>query len=235
MHRIATRCAFAALFILAGLLGPNIAFGVGFLPGGGVDQNNPNLPPDGVYLTPDQVHAMYNGAGLQVVLSNVHHRPFVGTALVTPINGGVDTQDTFSSTVTGDVSINGGPSVPISGTAPVTVVVSGNGPAGSPTGTFNTEMLQLDLNLGGGIMVRESPTLPSLGQTQITPIGGGNFHIDSFFDVFTELSVDGGNTWMPDANGPARVNLVSTPEPASVTLLGLGLAGLFGGVGRRRA
>jgi hypothetical protein len=46
-------------------------------------------------------------------------------------------------------------------------------------------------------MIRESPTLPSLGQTSITDLGGGLYQIDSFFDVFTELSIDGGNTWLP--------------------------------------
>jgi hypothetical protein len=50
------------------------------------------------------------------------------------------------------------------------------------------------------------------------------FHIDSFFDVFTELSVDGGQTWMPSASS-VRVNLV-VPEPASIALAGLALIGL---------
>ncbi len=178
---------------------------------------------------------MYNGPGLSVVLSNVVHQPFgngvPGAVTHTPVNGGTDDLEQFNSSVTGDVSINGGPAIPVAGTAPVTVQVSGYSPGA--TGTFSTEMLQLDLSLGGGIMVRESPTLPSIGQTTITPIGGGNFHIDSFFDVFTELSLDGGNTWIP-SQGPTHVDLVA-PEPASVTLLGLGLAGVLGYGWRRRS
>jgi hypothetical protein len=84
------------------------------------------------------------------------------------------------------------------------------------------EPTQLDISGGdlpAGVMLRESPTLQSTGEIQIQDIGGGMFHIDSFFDVFTELSLDGGETWLP-ASG--TVTLGSTPEPSSVVLLGLG-------------
>jgi hypothetical protein len=52
-------------------------------------------------------------------------------------------------------------------------------------------------SLPPGMMIRESPTLASTGQTTITDLGGGQFRIDSFFDVFTELSLDGGQSWSP--------------------------------------
>jgi hypothetical protein len=202
----------------------------------GVDQNNTDLPPNGVYLTPQAVHAMYSGPGLAIVLSDVHHQPFTNAVVRTPVNGGLDEIEQFNSSVTGLVSINGGPDQPVAGTGPVSVMVSGHGPNGSATGTFQTEMLSLDLSLSGGLaMIRESPTLPSLGTTTITPIGGGQFHIDSFFDVFTELSLDGGNTWIP-SDGSARVELnpTSTPEPGSLALLGAGMVGLLGVAWRRR-
>ena len=70
-------------------------------------------------------------------------------------------------------------------------------------------------------MIRESPTLASVGQTTITDIGGGMYRIDSFFDVFTELSVDGGNSWIP-SDSSTRVTLES-PEPSTFALLGLGM------------
>src|SRR5207249_9394292 len=79
---------------------------------------------------------------------------------------------------------------------------------------FDTEMLQLNLsggNLPPGVMIRESPTLQSLGRTTITPEGGG-YRIESFFDIFTELSPDGGATWEPQTNGPTHVQL-TPPTP----------------------
>jgi len=65
--------------------------------------------------------------------------------------------------------------------------------------TFDTEMLQLDLmgGLPGGVLMRESPTMPSQGRTTIEQVPGGQHRIDSFFDIFIEISIDGGMTWNP--------------------------------------
>ena len=80
------------------------------------------------------------------------------------------------------------PSFPMTANGRVQTVAYGKGPT-NVTGTFQTEMLGMSLIGTGGVMIRESPTLQSLGQTKITDIGGGLYHIDSFFDVFTELSL----------------------------------------------
>ncbi len=65
--------------------------------------------------------------------------------------------------------------------------------------------------------IRESITQASDGQTSITELGGGLYHIDSFFDVFTELSVDGGSSWIA-SDAPARMDLA--PIPRLVPLVG---------------
>lgn len=82
-----------------------------------------------------------------------------------------------------------------------------------PSEFFDTEMLQL--NISGGtlppaVLIRESPTKQSLGKAVITESGGG-FIINSFFDIFTELSLDGGQSWMP-ALQSGRLTL-TTPVP----------------------
>ena len=74
------------------------------------------------------------------------------------------------------------------------------------------------------VEIRESPSLPSMGQTTINDLGGGRYEIDSFFDVFTELPVNGG-PFYGDMEGPGRMELC--PEPATMGLLGLGAVALL--------
>ena len=73
--------------------------------------------------------------------------------------------------------------------------------------TIGIEMVALSL-VGAAnplLMIRESPTLVSSGQMTIMSDGsgtGGSFN--SFFDVFFELSLDGGGTWA--AQGPLHLD-----------------------------
>ena len=76
--------------------------------------------------------------------------------------------------------------------------------------TFSTEILQLDLSGGGQpVMLRESPTLHSTGQTKLRESPSKGYRVSSFFDVFLELSVDGGTTWTPADNS---VRLETKPK-----------------------
>jgi hypothetical protein len=198
----------------------------------GIDTNDPVLPPlDGVYRTADQVHAEFSGPGLAVILQKPEHQ-----AILRELNVivGLDEHETFFSTLMAEVNVNGSPFAPATANGPVSTVVRNK--AGNTTGTFDTEMLSMSLTGNspfGPFMIRESPTLPSLGRTSITDIGGGMYHIDSFFDVFTELSLDGGQTWIPDSQGPARVTLGPIiPEPTTAVLWAFG--GIFAGLVTRR-
>ena len=93
------------------------------------------------------------------------------------------------------------------------------------TGTFTTEMEDISFNLQipdlGTVMVREDPNKVSSGKTTVNDTGDGNFQIeDSYFDIYTQLSLDGGTTWLDsvDANGnsaPMRVELAQAPNPSS--------------------
>src|ERR1043166_1521493 len=58
-------------------------------------------------------------------------------------------------------------------------------------------------------MIRESPTRQSIGQTTVRAVEGG-YMISSFFDVFIEISLDGGLTWN-GSQASGRVELHGDP------------------------
>ncbi|MHC4988365.1 MAG: hypothetical protein ACYTFX_07715, partial [Planctomycetota bacterium] len=90
-------------------------------------------------------------------------------------------------------------------TGPVQIVVTSPG-SYDGSGTFQTEIVSMSLSGDAGgtpVVVRESPTLASGGQVTLTRLPDGNWAVDSFFDVFTELSVDGGA--FVEADGSVRM------------------------------
>ena len=206
------------------------------------------LPPDGVYLSTD-IHQIYGGPALAFLLTLPAHAPIV--AEIGKRSGGNgspgtpnDEIETFGSTLDAmlEVQVNGvsqGPAQPVHATGPfgsVQTLVKDRLLSPTGVGDFDTEMLQLDLT-GTGFMIRESPTLQSTGHTKVTDIGGGLYKIDSFFDVFTELSFDGIN-WMPAMNdtftAPRAGHVELVPEPTSMSLLAAGFVGMMGFIRRRR-
>ena len=75
-----------------------------------------------------------------------------------------------------------------------------------------------DLTAAGGglpsyVVIRESPVRNSTGPASVVTLTGG-YQIDSFFDVFTELSLDGGMSWYAGFSA-CRIALNPTgPTPA---------------------
>lgn len=109
----------------------------------------------------------------------------------------------------------------------------GNGDPSTLRG-FDMELLALSIsgpNFPDGYLIRESPTLASLGHLTIQPAPGrgtGGFIVDSFFDVFFELSTDNGQNWTPAVSS---VRLTGVPTPMS--LLPIAMAGAFAARRRR--
>jgi hypothetical protein len=100
-----------------------------------------------------------------------------------------------------------------------------------PIDDFDVALDSLELVGSGGIRLRESPTLASTGRILRRDLPDGNFQIASFFDVFVELSIDGGATWTP---GSSSLQFQTTiPEPASLSLVALGAMLTAGRLSRR--
>jgi hypothetical protein len=172
----------------------------------------PNLPPPGGYagLGGNQLYA--NG----VLLSNLVQDHFT-QAQPPPPPGGSQTES-FGSRIRGLISLNGGASfAPFSASADAGMRVSSSMDSGS-TRFFDTEMLSLNLaggTLPGGIMVRESPSKASLGRTSIRQ-SATTYRISSFFDIFTEISLDGGQNWSPSVGAPATLAVAALRPVLSV-------------------
>ena len=197
----------------------------------GIDTASADLPPDGVYETAAWVEATYTGPDLEIILSNIAFIPDVSAVLREPM--GNDEKETFIADLTATASVDpdgSGPLLPTTGLAvllsgPTETIVSER--LLSTAGSFQAEIVSMDLigNVGGlSVELRESAQMVSVGRTDVYDLGGGLYHIDSFFDVFTELSVDGGNSWIASSS-PCRIDLV--PEPASLVLLALGAAAVI--------
>src|SRR6185503_11466330 len=160
-----------------------------------------------MYISPALFHQLYaNG----IIIRDIKHARFTDNLPPPPPGPGQD--HGFGSTVEMEVSLDGGNTfVKHSAPAAVSTHVTRQG----TTQTFDTEMLQLNLSGGTlppGVMLRESPTLHSTGQTTVRPIAGG-YMLSSFFDVFTELSLDARQTWSPAAQS-TRLELRKAPATA---------------------
>jgi hypothetical protein len=97
---------------------------------------------------------------------------------------------------------------------------------------IDTELLSMNLSgvsPMGPLMLRESPTLPSHGQVKQRS-AGADFPADSFFDVFFDISLDGGQHWQP-VQDPVRMEAEITaippilayyrpPQPIAVPVIG---------------
>lgn len=193
-------------------------FGVVMLAAGnaraGIITNDPSYPPEeGVYQNEPGSHIYYSGGAFDIYNIDIgadaasNSRSFSG--------GHEYDQFPVAATIEWNSPLGNG-TFGMLGQAVVVLFDK----EGFDTGTFQTELLQMDLVgsfNGNPVMIRESPTQASTGETTITDIGGGLYRIDSFFDVFTELSLDGGASWIPSDGGPTRMDLV-IPLPGALAM-----------------
>ena len=160
-------------------------------------------------------HFDFSFLGTTVVLTSVSLHNLSSCGSPPASVPGATATHSFTAVFDCTASVNGGPAVPGSGPASATLFNRFNHASGS-TRFLDTEVLQLDVVGGGlpsGARLRESPTLASIGTTKIQDLGGGTFLVDSFFDVFFELSLDGGVSWVPQSNAPSTMTLTGPGCP----------------------
>jgi hypothetical protein len=66
--------------------------------------------------------------------------------------------------------------------------------------TFDAELVAFELQGAGlpdGIMVRESPDRSSAGMTTVTAVSESRSRVETYYDVWLEISLDGGRAWHP--------------------------------------
>lgn len=162
-------------------------------------------PPIGMFVSLDAV-PFANG----VVLSNFTFRLFNPSLPLPPLDGSQNYS--FDAAAQMQVSLNSGASFsPAAVSATMAAKVLHSSDAGR-TSFYDTEMLQLDFSNGtlpAGLLIRESPTQASIGQITESP-GSNGYLISSFFDVFLEVSLDGGQSWVP-GNTTVRLELRADP------------------------
>ena len=155
------------------------------------------LPPTGTLDCPQEISFAGPAGAPPVQLRDLRLEP--PAMLQAPPTAGTTVVQAYSCGARARVCVDGGGSFQaVEMSAAVQVRVSAVTDSDGSL-RYDTELLQLDLaggSLPTGMMLRESPTLQSTGTTKIRKIDSSNaYRIDSFFDVFLELSSDGGQSW----------------------------------------
>lgn len=212
--RACTALLLASIFSAAAMTGPVEA---------AIISDSPSLPLLGVpYISP-------TGAGC-FTLAGVCVTPgtFVLTSTVSSTFTAAGQDIVADASYDGTLTTLGGTLIgPFSLTGTVEELVLGR-TSDTELGSWTTDLVTLSLSgpvLGHTLVATQDSANPSTGVTSIQAIAVGNqqrFRIDSFFDVFIDVSLEG--TGLSASVGPITVEAV--PEPPAWTLMILGFAGL---------
>src|SRR6185436_5466922 len=132
-------------------------------------------------------------------------------------NAGASKVHSFGSVVSGLMSTDGGATFSeISLPAAVRVRTTHDHMEGDMQ-VLRAEIESMEItNTSPPIRIRESPVLLSAGVTTVRPIPAG-YAISSYFNVWTELSVDGGAHWIPSSVA-GQMRLVESNAPPVFTM-----------------
>ncbi len=202
-----------------------------------VVQDSPTLPPTtGAYTAP--TICVQIGPGVCIV--NPRLFGFNGTtSTFSDMGQAIDSNIYFTADIYSETASRPGTFLGMLNLAgPIGIFYDGRSTA-DQLGTFTSTLTELDMTgMFNGHSIEVILGMPtSSGPTTITQLDplknapDGQFAVSSFFDVFAEISIDHGTF----VQGPMRTFTLNTvPEPGTLSMLALGLAGLSAGKLRRR-
>lgn len=208
----------------------------------GVVVHNPSLPITTIgntFLNPyynsywSQYHTIIDiplpgGGVMELWLQNVHHYGF--SDVITFFSGG-NQNETFNSQLAATVVV-GGNSFDLQMSGPTATTIFAKAET-DVTGSWDVAMSSLDLagtipsvvpGLGGApVKIRLDHDHATTGHTSVSSTTNGDYVVDSFFDVWIDLSIDNGNSWIAASNASHVVLSTCIPEPEQWLMLMLGL------------
>jgi len=177
-----------------------------------VGEMTDNFPPLGSYNSPSNVLTHFDSG---LIARNFRH--LIPSPTNPPPCLSCPAQlYTFPSILSFQYSMDGGKTFADGSVRIMSTVMAQQTMVDSDTRFFDAEILALQMqpSTAGGVMIRESPTRQSLGKTFVRngPSLSRPFLVSSFFDVFIEVSLDGGQTWS-GVQDPVQVELNPPPLP----------------------
>ncbi len=220
----------------------------------GIVTSTKDLPPDGVYIGLE-VHELYEGAALDFMLSLPIHKPYANDPVhpVDRVRDNDDEVEYFNSGLTAVLQVTQKDGTVVLPATDIylegmveTRVKDYYLATEAGLGTFDTEIVAMSLSMDNpmspGTLISVE-ILPSPGHVSVVELPDGTFQIDSFFDVFTRLSIDTGNG-LEVIPGSSIVSGVGShmelipdptiPEPGTITLLAFAGLALLGYSWRRK-
>lgn len=187
---------------------------------------NAVISPSDLFPIPNGQYSSTNGTGYGIVETEMLSMDLAASpgapSVTLPSPGATFTVDSFFDVWT-EISIDGSTSSRVDSFFDVFTELSITGTGQEPDGTrtFDTEILSMSLTSSSPVQVRLAGG-PHYGHVTVLKLSDNNFQVDSFFDIWTEVSLDGGQNWDMAIN-PIRLELTNVvPEPATLSLLALG-------------